>query len=68
MAITPETARDILHRCNAVRDFHAMPSDDVARLVSFADEYRYRAPRDANGSRGRYFHAYLTRLAARKES
>jgi hypothetical protein len=63
--IEPETALNILTACNGHRDFHAMTSDEVARLLSYADKYRYRKPRHANGSRGRAFHAYLTRQADR---
>lgn len=62
--ITMERAREILALCNARDvDFHTLGSEAVDRLLIFADEYRYRAPRNANGSRGRYFHAYLSRLA-----
>lgn len=45
-------------------DFHTLPSATVERILSAADERRYRKPRDANGSRARYFHAYLCRAAA----
>jgi hypothetical protein len=36
----------------------------VDRLLVYADAYEYRKPRNANGSRARYFHAYLRRMAA----
>ena len=43
-------------------DFHALSSTIVDRLVAEAKEVGYRKPKNANGSRGRYFHAYLSRL------
>ena len=62
---TPDNARAIAARYDIpLHDqFHALRSDVVARIVEAADEYRYRAPRAANGSRARYFHAYLVRRA-----
>ena len=63
-----EIAKGILLECDAFRDFHALPSDDVERLIGFADLHKYRQPKNANGSRARYFHAFLTRVANRKES
>lgn len=47
------------------RDFYALPSRDVDSVIAAADDYRYRAPRNANGSRARYFHALLQRVTAR---
>lgn len=65
----PATARDILARCHtASRSFHALPSDVIASLIAEADERHYRAPRNANGSRARYFHAFLERVAARGDA
>jgi len=46
------------------QDFHALPSDTVARIVAAADAHKYRAPKAANGSRARYFYAALCRAAA----
>lgn len=64
--MTPETAQDIATRWRIPldRDFHALDSDTVENIVAAADEYRYRKPRNANGSRARYFHALLCRRAA----
>ena len=42
-------------------NFHAFSSDVVARIIEAADSRKYRAPKNANGSRGRYFYAMLTR-------
>lgn len=44
-------------------DFHALSSADVDRLLVWADICKYRKPRNANGSRGRYFFARLQRIA-----
>jgi hypothetical protein len=64
---TPDQARQILFRCGADtgEDFAALPSRTVQQLLEWADVCRYRAPKNANGSRGRYFFAYLQRLANR---
>ncbi len=61
-----EAARETLQRCGVAigADFHALPSAAVEALVSAADEWRYRKPRNANGSRGRSFHDMLPRRAA----
>lgn len=47
------------------RDFHTLTSDEVERLLAEADRVKYRKPRNANGSRARYFHAKLQREAER---
>ena len=52
-----------LHRFPLNRDFHALRSDEVQGVIDAADSRRYRKPRNANGSRARYFHAYLRRAA-----
>lgn len=61
-------ARDTLARCGAPLDvdFHALSSDVVERLNAEADAVKYRKPRNANGSRARYFHARLIRAASRE--
>ena len=65
-AIHPRSAEAILTNCNALdEDFHALRSSSVESLLAWADHYRYRAPRNASGSRARYYHAYLTRVARR---
>lgn len=45
------------------KDFHALSVDQVQRVLDAADAHGYRAPKNANGSRARYFHAYLRRVA-----
>lgn len=44
-------------------DFHTLPSHTVESILAAADFVKYRKPRNANGSRARYFHAYLRRIA-----
>ena len=66
--LDPSTARDILRSCHAAEvDFHSLRFNQVERLLEFADLHKYRAPKVRNGSRGRYFHSYLCRLARRPE-
>jgi hypothetical protein len=66
--MTRETAADILQRCKCAKgvQFHALDSDAVAALLREADVVKYRRPANANGSRARYFHAYLIRTAGRE--
>lgn len=47
------------------RDFFTLPVLTVVRVLEAADFVKYRKPKNANGSRGRYFYAYLQRAAAR---
>lgn len=58
-------ARETLSRarCPLGVDFHALRTEQVDALLGEADARRYRKPRNANGSRARYFHAYLVRAA-----
>ena len=48
------------------QDFFTLGSSQVCRLLEEADRVHYRKPRNANGSRGRYFYALLTRRANAK--
>ncbi len=48
-------------------NFYALTVDQIMSLLAFADELKYRRPKNANGSRGRYFHEYMQRRARRKE-
>lgn len=47
-------------------DFHTLRSSHVDALLEHAKRWRYRKPRNANGSRARYFHAMLQRRATDK--
>ena len=52
---------------NPAVDWHAMPSAMKEAVLRAADARKYQKPKNANGSRGRYFAAYLAR-AIDKES
>jgi hypothetical protein len=59
--LTRADAIEMLRDCDVPLDsnFHALRTVQVASLLEAARHYGYRAPRNANGSRGRYFHAML---------
>lgn len=61
-----QTARVTLAACGVPigADFHQLSSTQVDLLLIEAKAARYRKPKNANGSRGRYFHAMLQRRAA----
>lgn len=61
-----DDASEILSRCNlqARPDFFTLPAATVESLLAHADAVKYRKPKNANGSRGRYFYAYVCRAAA----
>lgn len=63
--MTKTEAREIANRFGfrLDADFHALPSSEVERIIAAADERKYRQPKNANGSRARYFHEYLRRAA-----
>ncbi len=50
------------------REFHSLNNGTVCAILDAADGWHYRKPRNANGSRARYFYAYLQRLAGKEES
>lgn len=62
-------ARMILRDCGVAlgADYHALSSDVVDSLATWADKQGYRKPRNANGSRARYYHAMLQRRARCKD-
>lgn len=64
------TAHDILQRAGVElgADFDTLRSSQVDDLLAEADRFKYRKPTNANGSRGRYFHDYVQRRAARGEA
>ena len=67
--MTREAAQSILQRCKCTdgTSFHALDSDTVAALLVEADAVKYRRPKNANGSRARYFHAYVIRAAVSRK-
>lgn len=67
--LPPFTARRILMVAGALElDYRELSLDQVTRLLIYADEYRYSRPSNAVGPRGRYWHAYPLRRAARAEA
>lgn len=58
-------ARAILQAINAHvgQDFDTLRSSQVDELLVEADRVRYRKPKNANGSRGRYFYTLMQRRA-----
>lgn len=44
-------------------DFHALRSEQVEGILHWAKAYGYREPKNANGSKARYFFAMLQRHA-----
>lgn len=64
-----ETAYLILNQCGIPKgtNFFTLGQSQVSTLLTYADRYKYRAPKNANGSRGRYFHAYVERAASRED-
>lgn len=66
------TRTQAIEICTAYRiprnvDFCTLNSETVLRILEAADLHKYRKPANANGSRGRYFHAFLCRVANRPE-
>lgn len=58
-------SRLILEACKIplAADFHTLSTTQVSDLLDYADRQKYRKPKNANGSRGRYFHALIQRRA-----
>lgn len=48
---------------NVGSDFHTLRSSHVDKLLQCADVDRYQKPKNANGSRARYYHDRLQRRA-----
>lgn len=56
-------------RCMSIsvgQDFHTLSSTQVDALIAEATRTRYQQPKNANGSRARYFHDRLQRHAQMK--
>lgn len=45
------------------QDFHTLSAEQVDRILKLADHHRYRKPKNANGSRARYYYQLLQRRA-----
>jgi hypothetical protein len=65
------TRSDAANLCNKYhidthKDFFVLSASEVGQVIDAADEWGYRKPKNANGSRGRYFFAALQRAINRK--
>lgn len=60
-----QSAKAILQNCNISlgADFLSLRTTQVDSLLAWADHYKYRKPKLANGSRARYFHDLIQRRA-----
>ena len=58
-------ARETLRMCRVSvgADFHTLSTSQVESLIAAADQAKYRKPKNANGSRARYFHDLMQRRA-----
>lgn len=67
--MTRDEAHDVLQRCKIVAgaNFFTLSAREVSALLREADKVKYRQPKNANGSRGRYFYARVCRALDRKE-
>jgi len=67
-SMTRTDAHDVLQRARTEIsvDFHRLSTSQVDSLLVDADAIKYRKPYRANGSRARYFHAYMVRVARRE--
>lgn len=67
--LDPSTARDILRLCHAFidTDFFTLGSEDTDILMEAARRHGYRKPKNANGSKGRQFFAYVQKAARQPE-
>ena len=65
-------ARDLLERfgvdCYSPPDFQTLSSATVERVLEYAKAAKYHQPKNANGSRARYFYEYVQRRALRPYS
>ena len=66
------TRHDAANLCNRYhidtsRDFFVLSAFEVGKVCEAADEWKYRKPKCANGSRGRYFYALLQRALQKQE-
>lgn len=56
-------ALDDIHDGEKPGDFHALSSSQLDTLKSYKKDFKYRAPKNRNGSELRYFHNHLVRLS-----
>lgn len=63
IALDARMSLQLLH-AQAGQDFHTLSTDQVEQVLVMADQAKYRKPKNANGSRARYFYQRLQRHAA----
>lgn len=63
--MTGEARTNTIPPLDLARDFHTLTSSEVSQVLAAADAAKYRKPKDANGSRARYYWAKLQRDARR---
>lgn len=58
-------SRNVLKSCGIEigADYFTLRSSQVTALIAWADRDKYRKPKNANGSRCRYYHDMLQRRA-----
>lgn len=56
-------SRNVLEACGIEigTDYFTLRSSQVTALIEWANRDKYRKPKNANGSRGRYYHDMLQR-------
>jgi len=65
--MTTNEAQRIAAQFNlATRDFHTLSFGEQSELAELAKQCGYRKPRNANGSRARYFAAYVVKKAYKR--
>ena len=52
---------------DSTANFFTLGHEAIDALLAEADRVKYRKPRNANGSRARYFHARLQRMEKREK-
>jgi hypothetical protein len=62
IGINARACLQLLH-VSVNQDFHTLSSDQVEHVIQMADQARYQKPKNANGSRARYFYQRLQRQA-----
>ena len=66
--MTRSDAANLINKYNIEihKDFFTLSASEVGQVLEAADEWKYRKPKNANGSRGRYFFALLQRALRRE--
>lgn len=67
--MTRYDAINILHDVGAKvnQDFFTLSSSQVEIVLERAKAFKYRHPKNANGSKARYFYAFVSRAARKRD-